>query len=173
MPQPKEERYTKAWESTDPEIGVNTRCRKARSKVGDKSILKRQRSYPETPPRDRDPHRHCLPNSPQEDASATSEQIDLGSTIQFPEDTGQTETNVGATSVEAYQAGGTQVVEKSGSDYDCDFSVDQDDIDYLPIAELNEVAKQASQDAVVSQFIAPVALKGLGLSNSRGKYLHS
>jgi hypothetical protein len=122
----------------------------------------------------REPRCRRLPDSPEVDANAMYDQINLvGSTTQLPEDTEVSETETGAAVVKADQVGSTPVVEESSSAANSEYSVDLDGIDKASAAKLKADAKKASQDVAVSQLIAAVALQALVLPNPGGEYSYS
>jgi hypothetical protein len=166
---------TKAWESTVRDTGVTTRGRGKLPNPDDNTptrrlynVAKRRR---ERSPVIREPRCRRLPDSPEVDANAMYDQINLvGSTTQLPEDTEVSETETGAAVVKADQVGSTPVVEESSSAANSEYSVDLDGIDKASAAKLKADAKKASQDVAVSQLIAAVALQALVLPNPGGEY---
>jgi hypothetical protein len=121
MPQSNKEQPQAAWETVDPEVGVETRGRKARCKVRCGSITHR---CPKSPVG----KTLCCYGlkSPQADADAANETRDTeGITRCFREDTKQSDSESVAISVEVQQLESTRVAQDAGSDSDSDGSVNQ------------------------------------------------
>jgi hypothetical protein len=125
MPQTNQEQPQAAWDSTDPEVGVETRGRKARCRAPGKPIIHRTRVLSPTPPVGNPLCHHRL-ESPQLDADAANEKNDIsGNTRYSREDTKQSELETCATTVELKQLESTRVIQDPCSDSDSDDSVDQ------------------------------------------------
>jgi hypothetical protein len=119
MPQLNKEQPQAAWESIDPEVGVETRGRKARCKAH------RARHRCPKPLVGNTPRRHGL-KSPQADADAANETRNMGGITRcFWEDTKQSDSESLAITVGAQQLESTRVAQDAGSDSDSDGSVNQ------------------------------------------------
>lgn len=125
MPHTNKEQPQAAWDSTDPEVGVETRGRKARCKAPGRPIIHRARVLSPTSPVENPLCRHRL-KSPQVDADAANEKNDIsGNTRYSREDTKRSELENCGTTVELKQLESTRVVQDPCSDSDSDDSVDQ------------------------------------------------
>jgi hypothetical protein len=125
MPQSNKEQPQAAWESIDPEVGVETRGRKARCKAPRNSIAHRAHHHCPKPPVGNTLCCHDL-ESPPADADAANDTRDMGGITRcFREDTKQSDSKSLAVTVGAQQLESTRVAQDAGSDSDSDGSVNQ------------------------------------------------
>src|SRR2546421_5110754 len=145
MPQSNKEQPQAAWESLDPEVGVETRGRKAGCKAPRNSITHR---YPKSPV-GKTLCCHDL-KSPQADADAANETKDTeGITRCFREDTKQSDSENLAISVEVQQLEPTRVGQDAGSDSDSDGSVNQTGASFPRFATNNLSAAAVVEGSVL------------------------
>ena len=145
MPQSNKEQPQAAWESLDPEVGVETRGRKAGCKAPRNSITHR---YPKSPV-GKTLCCHDL-KSPQADADAANETRDTeGITRCFREDTKQSDSERLAIALELQQLESTRVGQDAGSDSDSDGSVNQTETPFPQFAMNNLSATAVVEGSVL------------------------